>query len=140
MFADGVDDNVWQLNLGLNLAQALATGNSWIADKNKLQRLLQMTKVRRIQYDVESYLKNWQDETLTVSIDTASPPARFHARLAQYEFQSMKALKDKLHQFPPGSKFFVSLPPQEPQADQLLTELRAFFMNHSLIAEPKSTP
>ena len=140
MLADAIDDNVWQLNLGLNLARAIATGDSWIADKNKLQRLLQMTKVRRIQQDVESYLRNWQDEALTVSIDTVLP-ARFSGRVAQYEFQSMKALKDKLHQFPPGSKFLIWIPPQEPQGDQLLTELRAFFVSHSLlIAEPKNTP
>lgn len=141
MFADGIDENVYQLGLGQNLARAIATGNSWIADRNKLQRLLQMTKVRRIQQDVESYLKNWQDETLTISIDTGAPPYNFNGRVAQYEFQSMKALKDKLQQFPPGSKFSISLPPQEPQSDQLLTELRAFFMSHSLVlVEPKSTP
>jgi hypothetical protein len=140
MLADGIDDNVWELNLGLNLVRALATSNSWIADKNKLQRLLQMTKVRRIQQDVESYLKNWQDEALTVSIDVILP-ARFYARVGQYEFQTMKALKDKLDQFPSGSKFNISFAPQVPQAEQLLTELRAFFMSHSLLlVEPKSTP
>ncbi|HXQ35838.1 MAG TPA: hypothetical protein VN843_17615, partial [Anaerolineales bacterium] len=65
----------------------------------------------------------------------------FHAQLAQYEFHSMNALKDKLHQFPPGTKFFLSIAPQESQADQLLSELRSFFRSHSLlIAEQKSTP
>lgn len=141
IFSDGIDERVWQLNLGLNLAQALATGKSWIADKNKLQRLLQMTKVRRIQHDVEAYLKNWQDEAIVISIYTGSPPYSFNGRVAQYDAQSMKALKDKLQQFPSGSKFFISLAPQEPQADQLRTELRAFLMSHSfLLVEPKTTP
>jgi len=53
----------------------------------------------------------------------------------------MQALKDKLQQFPSGSKFLISLAPQEPQADQLQTELRAFLLSHSfLLAEPKTTP
>ena len=141
IFSDGIDEKVWQLNLGLNLAQALATGKSWIADKTKLQRLLQMTKVRRIQHDVEGHLKNWQDEALIISVYTGPPPYSFNGRVAQYEVQSMQALKDKLQQFPSGSKFLISLAPQEPQADQLQTELRAFLLSHSfLLAEPKTTP
>lgn len=143
MFADGLDERVYQRNFGQNLAQALATGKSWLADKTKLQRLSQMTKVRRIQQEVESYLKNWQDEALTISIDTqGSSPNRFNARLAQYEFHSMNALKDKVIQFPSETKFLLSVQPQESPADaQLLTELRAFLTARGmLIVEPKSAP
>lgn len=142
MFADGLDERVHQRNLGQNLAQALATGKSWVADKNKLQRLLQTTKVRQIQQEVESYLKNWQDETINIAIDTRSLPTPFHARLAQYECQSMNALKDKITQFPSGTKFSLSIQPQQSSADdQLLTELRAFLTARKmLIAEQKSAP
>lgn len=143
MFAERVDERVYQGNFGHNLAQALATGKAWLADKNKLQRLLQMTKVKRIQQVVEPYLKNWQDEAIAVSIDTlGSSPNRFYARVAQYEFHSMEALKDKVTQFPPETKFLLPAPTQGPPSnDQLLTELRAFLIARGmLIVEPKSAP
>lgn len=140
MLTDPLDENE-QLGLGQNLVQALATGKSWLADKNKLQRLSQMTKVRRIQQQVDSYLKTWNYETLTIVIE-ASSPTRFHAQLAHYEFHSMNALKEKITQFPSGTKFFLSITPRESPADaQLLTELRAFLTAHEmLIAEQKSAP
>ena len=142
MFAERVDDRVYQGNLGQNLAKALATGKSWVADKSKLQRLLQTTKVRRIQQEVETYLKNWQDETINISVDTKSLPTPFHARLAQYECQSMDALKDKITQFPVGTKFALFIQPQASSADdQVLTELRTFLTARKmLIAEQKSAP
>ncbi|HKV34836.1 MAG TPA: hypothetical protein VJP89_10955 [Pyrinomonadaceae bacterium] len=142
MFADRVDERVYQSNFGQNLAKALATGKSWVADKNKLQRLLQMTKVRQIQQEVESYLKNWQDETINIAIDTKSLPTPFHARLAQYECHSMNDLKDKITQFPSGTKFALYIQPQQSSADdQSLTELRAFLTARKmLIAEQKSAP
>jgi hypothetical protein len=141
MFADGIDERSYQRNFGQNLAQALATGESWLADKNKLQRLLQMTKVRRVQQEVESYLKNWPDEAITISINSGSSPDRFHARLAQYEFHSMNTLKEKIAQFPSGTKFVLSIPQKSSADDQSLTELRAFLTARKmLIAEPKSAP
>lgn len=127
MWAGPVDEKVYQFGLGQNLVQALATGKSWLSDKNKLQRLLQITKVRRFQEQIDSYLKNWQSETVSIFVSNGPPPSRFHALLAQYEFHSMKALKEKITQFPAETKFSLSNPPQEsPTGDQSLTELRAF--------------
>ena len=142
LFGDPFNEKVYQLGLGQNLARALATGKSWLSDKNKLQRLSQMTKVRRIQQDVESYLKNWNQEALTIVIDNGSSPAQFYARLAQYEFHSMKALKEKITQFPSETKFFLSIPPRESAVeDPSLIELRAFLTTQGmLIAEQKNTP
>lgn len=135
MWAGPVDEKVYQFGLGQNLVQALATGKSWLADKNKLQRLLQITKVRRFQEQIDSYLKNWQNETVSIFVNNGAPPSRFHALLAQYEFHSMKALKEKISQFPSETKFVLSNPPQESAGDQLLTELRAFIAAH---AAPKN--
>ncbi len=102
-------------------ARIISPPESWLSDKTKLQRLSQMTKVRRIQQQLDSYLGNWDYETLTISIDNhGSSRTRFHARLAQYEFHSMKALKEKITQFPSGTKFFLSILPQEsPSNDQI---------------------
>jgi hypothetical protein len=132
-FADGSVDNVSHLGLGLNLMQALATGQSWLLDKTELQRLSQLTKVRRIQQELESYLKMWENQPLTISLDHDSPAVGFHARIAQYEFHSMDAFKKKLTQFPSGTKFLLSTSPVEsPANNQTLTELRTFLSSHGM--------
>src|SRR5438552_6790606 len=43
MSAEMSDHRIYQLGLGQNLMQALATGKSWLSDKSKLQRLSQAT-------------------------------------------------------------------------------------------------
>ncbi len=133
IFSEGLTDKVHQLGLGLNLMQALATGQSWLSDKTELQRLSQLTKVRRIQQELNGYLKIWENEPLTLSLDDGSPAGGFHARLAQYEFHSMDALKKKLTQFPSGTKFLLSISPVEsPANDQSLIELRTFLSSHGM--------
>lgn len=61
MFADGLDDKVYQLGLGQSLMEALATGKGWAMDKTKLQRLSQLTKVPRLQQQLAGYLKTLED-------------------------------------------------------------------------------
>jgi len=132
-FAEGLNEKVYQLGLGLNLMRALATGKAWLSDKTELQRLSQLTKVRRIQQQLDSFLKIWEDQPLTIFLDDGSSWARFHARVAQYEFNSKDALEQKLTQFPPGTKFLLSISPvQSPANDQTLTELRTFLSSHGM--------
>jgi hypothetical protein len=125
--SDRIDEKLYQLGLGQNLMQALATGRSWLSDKTKLQRLSQLTKVRRIQQQLEGYLKIWEDQPLTILLDSGSSPVGSYARVAQYESHSMDALKAKLTQFPSGTKFVLSISPIEsPANDKNLAELRTF--------------
>jgi len=132
MFADGLNEKVYQLGLGKNLVQALATGKSWLSDKTRLQRLSQLTKVRPIQQQLESYLKIWEDQP-TIFLELGSSSVGFHARVAQYEFQSMDALKEKLTQFPSETKFSLSISPVElPDTDQTLAGFRTFLSSHGM--------
>jgi hypothetical protein len=135
-FGERTDDRTYQLGLGENLVQALATGRSWMTDRAKLQRLAGLSGVRRLhQQLLDNYLKLWDEQPLTIRLDSASPPAVFHARVAQYEFQSLDALKEKLSQFPAGTKFFLSPPPVgSPAGERTLTELRAFLSDHGMSA------
>jgi hypothetical protein len=136
MLADPINENAFQLSLGQNLAQALATGKSWLSDKNKLQRLLQMTKVRRIQQNLESYLKIWEYEALMITVFNSSRKG-FHANLAQYEFHSMHALKEKIALFPSETKFMLSTVTPDPTAeDQSLVELRSFLTGKGMLIVP----
>jgi hypothetical protein len=131
-FGDGLNDKGYQLGLGENLVQALATGKSWLYDKAKLQRLSELSKVKRIhQQQLDRYLKLWEEPAISMSFEHNPEPYPFHAQVAQYEFQSLDALKEKLAQFPSGTKFFLSRPPVEsPANDQTLTELRTFISSH----------
>jgi hypothetical protein len=134
MLADGIEENVYQLGLGQNLMQALAMGKGWLSDNLRLQRLSQVTKSPPIYQQLEGYLKIWEDQPLTISVDPGSSQSGFRARVAQYEFQSMEALKEKLTQFPSGTKFFLSVSPDiVPANDQTLVEVRKFLTTHGLL-------
>ena len=137
--AEPITDKIYQHGLGMNLMQALARGQSWLSDKSELQRLSQLTKVRGIQQQVDVYVKMWDNEPLTISLDGSSPAVGFHAQVAQYELRSMDALKKKLSQFPSGTKFVLSIPPVEsPANDQTLIELRSFLSSIGMsVAEKK---
>ena len=80
-------------------------------------------------------------QPLTISFDGSSTVG-FHARVAQYEFRSLDALKKKLTQFPSGTKFLLSIPPVESGAnDQTRIELRTFLSSHGMsLAEKRWTP
>jgi hypothetical protein len=134
-----MDDRIYQLGLGQSLMQALATGKSWLSDKTRLQRLSQLTKVRRIQQQLDGYLKIWEDPILRISFVAGPEPFSFHAQVAQYEFQSLVALKDKVAQFPSGTKFFLSgSQVASPANDQTIAELRTFLSSHGMsVAEEK---
>lgn len=133
IFSDGLNEKVYQLGLGLNLMQALSTGKAWLSDKTELQRLSQLTKVRRIQQQLDGYLEIWENQALTISLDDGSSAVGFHARVAQYEVHSMDAFKKKLTQFPSGTKFLLSISLVEsPGNDQTLIELRTFLSSHGM--------
>ena len=125
------DENTYQFGLGQNILQALITGKSWLADKDKLQRLSQVTKVPSLQELIASYLKHWQNAEIIIFVEEPSFPNRFSAQLAQYQFRSLSALKEKITQLPPGTKFVLALPSPGPQGDdQSVIELRAFLAAH----------
>jgi hypothetical protein len=133
---DDLKENVYQLGLGQNLMQALTTGKAWLLDKAALQRLAQQTKVRQIRQQLEGYLKLWDDEPLIIYLD--SSPFGFHARIAQYEFQSIDALKEKLTQFRSGSTFALFISTES--AGQTVAELRTFLSTHGMSVVAEKAP
>jgi hypothetical protein len=139
--AEAVNEKLYQRGLGLNLMQALATGRAWLSDKTKLQRLSQMTKARQIQQQLDGYLKIWEDQPTAIFLEEGSSSVAFYARVAQYEFHSIDVLKDKLTQFPSGTKFVLSVSTTKSSVnDQTVTELRTFLSSHgmSLVGERRA--
>jgi hypothetical protein len=136
VFGDLRDDKVYELGFGQNLAQALVRGKSWLTDRDKLQKLLQASKVKRIQQELQNDLKLWPDGPLEiVLLNNQSSPSGFHARIAQYEFHSMQELTDKLTQFSAGTKFRLSISPAGfSENDPSLAELRAFLSERRMLA------
>jgi hypothetical protein len=131
-FGDHDEEKTDQLGLGENLMSALTTGKSWLSDKSRIQRL-SLTKVRRIQRRLDQYLKIWEAPSLTISIRHSPGPYPFHAQVAQYDFQTLDALKEKLAQFPSGTKFQVNISPAGSSAgDQTLSELRTFLSSRGM--------
>jgi hypothetical protein len=130
---DKVDDRTFQLNLGLNLVQALATGKSWLADKTKLERLAAMSIVRQLhQQRFNRYLEGWQKQPLTISLNLSQN--NFYATVAQYELHSLADFKNKVAQFPARTKFILSTAPSEASTNNLaLAEIRTFLQQHEMI-------
>ncbi|HKF59389.1 MAG TPA: hypothetical protein VKJ45_28375 [Blastocatellia bacterium] len=132
--ADSARDRQNELGLGENLMRALAVGKSWLSDKARLQHLSELTKVRRIQEQLDGYLKIWQGQPFTIFVSYDSAAATLDSRVAQYEFHSLEALKEKLAQFPAGTKFVLQAPFVESTvSDQTVNELRSFLSSHGMV-------
>jgi hypothetical protein len=124
-FAQSSSDLTNQLGLGQNLMRSLATGQHWFADAKKLEQLARMSEVTHIHHQSEQYIKAWQNQPLMISFDHMGPNDEFHAQVVQYELHSMDALKDKLAQFPSGTKFILS-----PESNA--SEIREFVTAHGM--------
>jgi hypothetical protein len=134
---EGTNDRFHQRELGRQLLRALATGRNWLTDKTKLQRLAEANKIHLIQEDLDRYLKSWDEQPLTIFFGLPSP--NFDARVAQYHLDSMDGLKNKLSQFPSGTKFTISTSQNNSTADdQRVSEIRAFLAAHGFsVTAPK---
>ena len=136
-FAIAIDDNVYQITVGQSLAQALAIGRTWLTDKDTLQSLAQQTKVRLVREQLDNYLRLWDEEPLSIFLDSSF---HFHASVAQYQFDSFDALKEKLTQFPPGTRFAIILPTAETSPNEKAAELRNFLTAHGMFVAPQRDP
>ncbi len=133
-FAEQTGDQIYQLGLGQNLVQAITTARSWLSDKETLQRLSQLTRVKRVRNQLDEDLKIWENQPLVISFNHNPPPLGLDAGVAQYEFHSINELEDKLNQFPAGTKFVLGIPPvNSPANEESRKELRNFLASHGMI-------
>lgn len=131
-FADGLSDRLYQRSLGESLMRALATGQSWLSDQTRLQRLTRLTTVPSLRKDLERYQKAWEEPVFTIELQKSSHSS--WARVAQYEFTSIDAFKNKLSQFPPGSKFVLGKANALSTANEsLIAEVRSFLKSQGMV-------
>jgi hypothetical protein len=129
-----------ELILGRSLARALATAGGWLTDETELQRLRTMTRVATIQHDFDLLIEKWHSPLhLVVSscgpVNSAAQSdvwqvERFNATVVQYlSLDSLDELKEKLSQFPAGTKFELYLPWEKTNRG-CIEDLRAFLTSH----------
>jgi hypothetical protein len=119
------------LDVGISLVRAISTGKGWLTDQAKLQRLAAISKVPAIHHELNNYLRPWRQPPLLLSVYSCAQ--RFDAHVAQYQLSSLDALKEKLSQFPAGTKFVFS--PSFGEDDRkCVAEIRDFLTDHGMSA------
>jgi hypothetical protein len=123
--------NEWYANLGESLAQALATGQGWLTDQAKLQRILALSVTPGMKRQMEQYLDAWSRPSKQIVFSPSNPS---NIDLAQYHWLSLDTLKAKLTQFPEGSVFYwTATEPSVSQAQQkAFDDVSQFAAQHKL--------
>jgi hypothetical protein len=125
-----------QRGFGSSLFEALATGQAWLMDPAELRRLAGLNKVPSIVEQAQRHIELYK-QPLTLSI-SCSP--LFHAHLAPYTFRSIDGLKQKLLQFPAGTKFLLWWPSVEEQNQSCIADVRAFLKDHGMSLQDEEKP
>ena len=121
---------VWQRNLGVSLIQALGTGQSWLADEEKLGRLRQLAVGDDMRQQIDSMLSNWEKGRRSISYWYVGDC--LHFRVLQYDTDSLDRLKAKLAQFPSGSEFNWGGGSPAEDGEQALKEVTEFLASRGM--------
>jgi hypothetical protein len=107
--------------------QALATGQAWLTDETKLRRLIELSVGQQQREHAEQFLRAWESRPwpiFLVGLDEG-------LQIAQYHSKSLQAAKNKLRQFPKGSKFRWTAPGGHSD-DRIFQELSSFAAGHGI--------
>lgn len=95
-------DLVYEAGACSNLMRALAAGQGWLTDENKLRHLIALSAGPQQRHQAEQYLQIWQKRPWEIRFISFE---QGQLQIAQYHAVSIQAAKDKLRQFPRGSRF-----------------------------------
>jgi hypothetical protein len=116
--AGGTNPNGNQGTLGTSLQQAISSGEAWLADKAKLQKLQQLSIGKSMRQPIDGILAKWDHKPWRIQCLHFSSGPQFD--VLQYHLKSLNSLRNKLSQFPSGS-FGPRLPPRPlPKAPKTL--------------------
>jgi hypothetical protein len=121
--------NGLQTQLEMALVNALATAKSWFTGPEMLQRIkaLCVSQLARGQVD---NMPNTLSSTPLIGVNTFGD-GNFAGDVYQYQADSVKALEEKLAQFPSGTMFSVQLNGSDPQElKRILNELQSVTEEH----------
>ena len=89
-------------SVGSSLMEAVALGQGWLADQTTLQRLAALSVGSQQRQQAEQYLSAWETRPWRIQVLTADPVT---LGILIYDGLSLDAAKEKLKQFPRGTRF-----------------------------------
>jgi len=104
-FVPGGEQNplIYEDGAGTAIISALASGQGWLTDESKLNRLLDWSVGQNQHGQVEQCLKLWQMRPRQIQLIFFGANQQF--QIAQYNVRSRQRAIEKLRQFPQGSDF-----------------------------------
>jgi len=99
----GQSQETWQSwSVGSSLMDAVALGQGWLADPATLQRLAALSVGSQQRQQADQYLSAWETRPWRIQVLTVDP---VKLSILKYEELSLDAAKEKLKQFPRGTRF-----------------------------------
>jgi hypothetical protein len=138
--AGGTNPNVYQGTLGTSLQQAISSGEAWLADKAKLQKLQQLSVGTAMRQPIDGILAQWDHNPWRIQFLHFLSGPQFD--VLQYHLESLDSLRNKLSQFPLGSSFVWSEASATPSAEgaKNFVELSHFLKAHGMSLRNETVP
>jgi hypothetical protein len=131
---------VYQGTLGTSLQQAISSGEAWLADKAKLQKLQQLSVGTSMRQPIDGILAQWDHKPWRIQFVHFLSGPQFD--VLQYHLKSLDSLRNKLSQFPLGSSFVwseASATPS-PEGAKDFAELSHFLTAHGMALRNETVP
>jgi hypothetical protein len=139
-YVNGTENrNLYQGGLGTSLQQAIFSGEAWLTDKPKLQRLRQLSAGPSMQQQVDGIIAQWDPKPWRIDF-VPSTDSQFN--LLQYNLKSLELLEKKLSQFPSGSSFIWSEALAVPSSNgaKVSAELSEFLLGRGMTLHQQTPP
>jgi hypothetical protein len=102
VYGEEVTPAIYEDGAGSAMISALATGQGWLTDETKLNRLLELSVGQNQREQVEQCLKLWRTRPREIQFSYGTQE---QFQLAQYSMRSRQMAIEKLSQFPRGTEF-----------------------------------
>ena len=128
------EELVRQRSLGTNLAQALARGMGWLADRPKLERIQKLCVDAQDAQQIGYLIGAWAGQIPLRCTPDFAGGIKFE--IAQYDCPTIATAKAKLAQFPKGTAFSWSASfnrgDREAETKQAFAELKAYLEDRGM--------
>jgi len=124
---------------GYELSDAIACGNGWLADGDKLAKLRALCVTQEQCERVEGYQAGWK--TVPVVEIIVFDHEQVWPHFAQYEMQSLDSLWPKLKQWPKGTTLTCEPqfgPDQADHAESVVSEIQKFAQANGIVLNVRS--
>ena len=113
----------------------VSTGHGWLTSDVKLQRLMQLSVTPEQRQQVEQYLTTWSRLPWEIRYQPPIGNTGSQVYIAQYRETSIKSAKEKLLQFPSGSRFHWVTDGLQKGEQEAFTEVVGFAAVQGILIE-----